>query len=228
MNRRLLTALALIAFAPPVAAQIGPRPVLRHDPLAWATVGLGLPRLGGVADGPTNSYWDFGQTLTYSGALEAEIGNGLAVGVAGSYGNFPLRYFSGDFNTLNFAPPPGSPCPGGCNAHARVSTIVANVHVGSGVGFHQVIEGGLGAQRYEGFTDDRSGARLPPTGTTDLFFRIGYGFGIGLTPNAQITLVQDYGQALHRGANLPNNIRTTNESYLTRVSVRLGLGSRAH
>ncbi|GAC1682731.1 MAG: hypothetical protein NVS9B3_00420 [Gemmatimonadaceae bacterium] len=227
MTRFLFFALASVVLPAPAVAQIGPRPIVGHDPRVWATAGLGVPRLASVADGPTNSYWEFGQTLVYSGAVEAEIGNGLAVGVAGSYGSFPLRYTSADFATANLAPPAGSPCPQGCDAHTGVSSAVVNVHVGSGLGFHQVIEGGLGALRYEGFTEDRTGRELPPARVTDLFFRVGYGFGVGLSPNLQVTLVQDYGQALHRRDKLPGNVRTANESYLTRVSVRLGLGSRS-
>jgi hypothetical protein len=192
------------------------------EPALWASLSAGLFQTQAVLDGRTNSAWDFGQGVQYRASLEQAVGNQSSLGVMGTYARLPLTYtdLGQTIDVLS--------CGDGCNAHADVISLMGSFRAGGGQGFHQIIELSAGVTRFAKFREDDSGARLrPPNGDTDFAFTVGYGFGYGLSPRAQIVLVQEYGSAFHQQDGLRGGDRRNNQQYTTRLGARFGLGTRS-
>src|SRR5688572_32977044 len=135
----------------------------------WVSLSAGFMNLDGVVDGSTGSIWDFGNALQWRGSLEVDVGRDAGLGVVVALADVPLFY--DPVATTTPLPPT---CATGCDAHAKVWTVGANFHMGGGVGFHQVIDAGIGATLYRNFETDDGGGQLPPTdGDTDFTFSLG-------------------------------------------------------
>jgi hypothetical protein len=101
---------------------------------------------------------------------------------------------------------------------------MATFHAGgSTVGFHQIIDLSLGAIGYSAFRARTSGAKLPPTQLDpDLAASIGYGFGYTLTPDMQITLVQEGLLTVHQRTGLSGGENTIGRQFVLRLGTRFG------
>jgi hypothetical protein len=215
----------LAAFADTASAQRRIPGLRAQEPSIWLTGGVGLFTGNGVNDGRSASVWDFGNSTNfqYRGSLEKTIGTQSTIGLNATYVRVPFTYRS-----TTLVPPGGGASCGECEAHLDMMTLSLGVHIGGGVGFHQVIEGNAGIVSYSNLTRDSDGAELAPlNGNTDPIFSAGYGFGYGFNERTTINLVQDIGIALHEKTGLANGVRNTNSVRTLRASVRIGLGSRA-
>ena len=193
------------------------------EPALWANAAIGLVQMQRVNDGTTEAQWAFGSALQYRGSLEYTVARGNTVGVSATYARVPLTYRS--FSDA------GTPLPGGgicldCDAKADVTTIFGTFHGGGGAGFHQVIEIAGGAIMYRNFRTDDGGEELPPAKDTDFAFAFGYGFGYTLNRTVQLNLVQDAVLTLHQREGLSGDNSSVSQQYVTRLGVRLGVGSR--
>jgi hypothetical protein len=109
-----------------------------------------------------------------------------------------------------------------------VITLGASVHVGGGVGLHQVLEATAGALAYRNLERDSDRAALPPVnGNIDPYFTFGYGFGYSFDPITQISIVQDFGLALHERTGLTSEDSNTLTQRTIRLNFRYGFGNRA-
>jgi hypothetical protein len=202
-----------------------------REPTVWLSAGPGYEQFGrDVYDGRTQSVWRFGNGFQYRASIEKTISNQSAIGVAATYGRMPLRYYALGPATPNIDGAPTSACGAGngCRAHAQVGSLGVTFHVGGGArtGIFQVIEGTAGVTRYANFREDASDATLGPDANLDASLTVGYGVGYTLSRAVQISLVQDYSTVLHERTGLPSGQSALGQMYTTRLSVRLGAGSR--
>ena len=210
--------LATILFAVSQAdAQVRRRTTITTDPAYWFSAGVGLYGGNEIGDGKTNSTWDFGDGTAWQfrAAAEKALQNQFSLGGVVTYVDLPFVYR-------------GPGCVGGCNAHMDLSSLGASFHAGGGTGLHQVLEVSAGALMYRNLRRDDSGAKLEPTdGNIDPFFTFGYGFGYTFNPTMQVSVVQDYGLALHeRTTGQSNAASNTLQQRTTRINFRMGFGSR--
>jgi hypothetical protein len=221
MMKRFFLAFFLTALSvAPLSAQRGRRITVPGNPSIWFSAGIAGFTANGVNDGRTASTWDFGNStnLQYTASLERVVGNGLSLGVAGSYARVPFLY------TGPQAPLPtgGTSC-GSCDAHLDMSTLVGTLHLGGSVGIYQVIDLNAGIVMYNNLTRDSDKAKLAPGGgNMDPYFSLGYGIGYGLSKNAQIEFVPDYAIAIHERNGLSNGVSNTNSTRSLRLAVRMG------
>jgi len=216
----ILTCLAVLAG--PAGAQIIRVPQ-RSDPLVWTSAGVALFQTQSVVDGRTNGVWDLdgSSAAQYRASIEMPIANQSTIGIVGTYARVPFEYRLRSAD----APPAEGAC-ARCDAHLDVTSVALAFHAGGGLGLHQVIEAQAGVTRYSNLRADGGGALPPTSGDTDLSFAFGYGFGYAVSPRFQITLVQDFGFALHQRDGLGGGERSTVQQRMTRLGVRYGLGSR--
>ena len=217
MKGLLILALA-VTLAPTAESQARrrvPRPV---EPSIWGTLSVGLFNANDVSDGRTESTWDFGQASSpqFRASLEKAVSSSISIGAVGSYAHVPFTYRGG-----------GSDGCSACAAHLDVITLGASFHVSGGQGFHQVLEGSAGAIQYRGLERDSNGGALPPVdGNIDPFFTFGYGFGYGFNRNMQVSVVQDFGLALHERDGLTSEQSNTLRQRTIRLNFRYGTGNR--
>jgi hypothetical protein len=210
--------LATILFAASSAgAQVRRRAPITNEPAYWGSLGVGLYGANEIADGKTNSRWDFGEGTDWQfrAAVEQALQNQFSLGGVLTYVDLPLVYT-------------GPQCQGGCNAHLDLTSLGASFHAGGGTGLHQVLEVSAGAVMYRNIRRDDNGVKLEPTGgNVDPFFTFGYGFGYTFNPTMQVSIVQDYGLALHeRTAGQSNSSSNTLTQRVTRLNFRMGFGSK--
>jgi hypothetical protein len=180
-----------------------------------------------VSDGATSSVWNFGNSTNfqYRASIEKVLSSGT-FGVAASYASVPFSYESSGGAVL-LPRETGAQCLGQCDAHVRMTSLVAIFHAGTGIGFHQVIELSGGAVAYQNLTRDSDGAKLAPAGgNIDPLFAFGYGLGYGLNDRTAIEFVPDYAIAIHERNGLPNGQSNTNSMRSLRLSLRMGFGAR--
>ncbi len=212
MLRRLTLALVLLAVASAPAAAQERFPSRLTNPTAWTSLAIGLYQLQDMYDPESNSTWDFGNIVQFRGTLEREFQRGMSLGVAGTLARAPLTYV-------------GNPC-GGCDADVTLWQALALFRIGGGgsLGLHQVIELAAGVTGFSNFTQ-RSGGSIGPGTVIDPTFNIGYGLGYSLSPNTQLTLLQEVGLMIHQRGDRPagdeSNVPRT---YTTRIGLRFGLG----
>ena len=226
MKRLLFAVVTCLAIAPAAHAQF-PRYPGVAEPAWWLSGGIGAFNGQGVNDGATQSVWDFGQKTSwqYRASLEKSIQNQSSIGIVGTFVHVPFTYSSATTGAGGGVVG-GVGC-GSCAAHLDMMSLAAQFHSGGGVGFHQVLEASLGATAYRNLKRDSDGAALAPSnGNTDWSFDLGYGFGYGLSPNSEITLVQDYDLVLHESTGLPSGVSNTNTVRTIRLALRYGFGSR--
>ena len=198
-------------------AQIG-RPVAQvPEPKSWMSISVGVMNLSDVHDGSTNSDWQFGNTVQYRFSLEMPVQFQSTIGVSGAFARVPLTYVP-----LAATGSPG--CSFSCDADATVTQLMLTFHAGrSAIGFHQIIDISLGAVGYSGFRARLSGERLPPRQLdADLAGGIGYGFGYSLSPDMQITLVQEGFLSVHQRTNVAGNEDTIGRQFVLRLGTRFG------
>ena len=220
MHRPLAVAIAAIVLAAPLAdAQVIRVPRRSTAPVAWASLSAGLLQFDrNILDGRTESVWNFGSTIQYRGTLEMDVGNYGAVGMVVGLADAPLTYASNQ--TVE--------CAAGCDAHAKIWTIMAGFHMGGGAGFHQIIDLSAGTTIFRDFTADGTGTSLPPESPDkDISLSVGYGFGWGFSERMQLMLVQDAAYTLHQRDGLSGGQSSNSTQYITRLGVRMGLGSKA-
>jgi predicted sulfurtransferase len=108
-----------------------------------------------------------------------------------------------------------------------MTTLVATFHVGSGSGFHQVIELNGGIVNYANLKRDSDGARLAGGSNTDPVFSGGWGVGYGFDDRTQLEFVPEYGIAIHERSGLSNRVSNTNRMQSLKLTFRMGLGARS-
>jgi hypothetical protein len=219
VHRPLAVAIAIVLAAPLADAQVLPVPRRSTTPVAWASLSAGLLQFDrNIVDGRTESVWNFGSALQYRGTIEMDVGNYGAVGLVAGLADAPLTYGSAT------APE----CTNGCDAHAKIWTIMAGFHMGGGVGFHQIIDLSAGTTIYRDFTVDGTGTSLPPQSPDkDISLTVGYGAGWGFSNRMQLMLVQDAAYSVHQRDGLSGGQNSSSTQYVTRLGLRIGLGNKA-
>jgi hypothetical protein len=218
---RKLPILILLSFAAlPAHAQVRRRvPMNVGEPSVWVSGGIGLFNGNGVNDGSTQSSWDFGNATTpqYRLSLEKAFSTNAAIGATGTYTHVPFTYRSiGDNGSCSE-----------CAAHLDMVTVGASFHYGGGLGFHQVLEGVAGIVDYVNLKrDDDKSSLAPAGGNIDPYFTFGYGFGYTLNPQTEVSVVQDFGIALHEKTGLTSEDSNTLRQRTLRLNFRYGFGSR--
>ncbi len=216
MNKFVAIAIAVVSAAP-LNAQIRRRGPPVNEPSAWASLGVGLFGANGVSDGASGpSTWNFGEGTNwqYRATLEKALQNQFALGGVLTYVNVPFTYT-------------GPSCGGTCDAHLDLSSLGLSFHAGGGPGLHQVLDASAGAARYSNLHRDSDNKPLEPIGgNVDPFFTFGYGFGYTFNPTMEVSIVQDYGLVLHERSGLANSQSNTLTQRSTRLSLRMGFGSR--
>jgi hypothetical protein len=168
-----------------------------------------------VSDGETGSTWDFGRASNpqYRLSVEKSVGRTSSIGLTGTYLRAPFTYT-------------GPSC-SRCAAHLDVATLGASFHLGGGVGLHQVLEASAGALQYLNLKRDSDGSKLEPTGgNIDPYFTFGYGFGYSINPSMQVSVVQDFGLAIHERTGLTSEDSNTLTQRTLRLNFRYGFGNR--
>lgn len=222
-------ALAWLSGAAPLAAQIRGRPVQRQSSPWWFSGGAAATVLGDIADGATQSRWQFGSDPLWQmrATIEKSTDEFTTIGVAASYGRVDVTLVP--LNDLAIGAPDGvsagTPgCTTGCAAETELYTAMAQFRSGGGPGFHTFFEaqGGVTA-----FRNLRVKATREAVGTkrmqTDLGGTLGVGFGYTLSPGFAITLVQDFGMGWHAKADRPEGTGRTWRVRNTRASLRFAL-----
>jgi hypothetical protein len=217
--RRIIPVLLLLAAANQSEAQVRRRVPRVPEPALWSSFSVGLFNANDVSDGVTNSTWDFGRASNaqFRASLEKAVSSTASVGATGTFVHVPFNYVG----------PGGASSCGRCAAHLDIASLAASFHVGGGVGLHQVIEASAGAVQYRNLKRDDTGEALAPTGgNIDPYFTFGYGFGYSLNPATQLSVVQEFGLALHERTGLTSDQSNTLRHRTIRVNLRYGFGNR--
>ena len=218
--RKIFALSLLLLTALPAESQVRRRVPRVVEPSLWGSLGIGLFNGNDVSDGKTESIWDFGRAYNpqYRASLEKSISRTASIGVTGTYMHAPFSYI-GLGNDVVTSRTPG---------HLDVITAGASVHVGGGVGLHQVLEATAGVLAYRNLKRDSDDSKLPPVnGNIDPYFTFGYGFGYSFDPNMQLSIVQDFGLALHERTGLTSEDSNTLTQRTIRLNFRYGFGNRA-
>ena len=216
---RLFAVSMLVLFAVPAQSQVRRRVPRIPEPTAWLSGSIGLFNGNDVSDGGTNSVWDFGRASVpqYRLAVEKAFRGSASIGATGTYMHAPFTYLG----------PGGSNSCTRCGAHLDVISLGASFHVGGGLGLHQVLEASAGAIQYRNLSRDDDGTKLEPlNGNVDPYFTFGYGFGYTLNPSMQISVVQDFGLAIHERKGLTSEDSNTLTQRTLRLNFRYGFGNR--
>ncbi|HEU4997194.1 MAG TPA: hypothetical protein VFT29_20395 [Gemmatimonadaceae bacterium] len=216
--RRVLLALAIsLVVTDTAAAQIIRPPARSGQASAWTSLSIGWLQQQGLCDRNSNDCWDFGSGPQWRASLEMPMGfGGTTVGLVGTIAKMPLIYNGSALSTNSCA---------GCDADATVSQVMANVRMGGGLGFHQVVDLSAGTTMFSNFRASNGGAKLG-TGkmTQDFTFAVAYGFGYGMSPRTQFFFTQEFALLfLPRVAG--SNSNTAQQATL-RLGARYGLGGK--
>lgn len=220
MNR-ILPVFLLLSIASIGEAQVRRRAPIPSEPQSWVSLSAGLFNGNTVADGVTGSQWALGEATDPQFRLAAERElqgqSHISVGVAGTYMHAPFTY-SGTGGTDSCTR---------CAAHLDMVSLGASFHAGGGIGLHQVVEASAGALQYRNLKRDSDSSPLAPTaGNVDPYFTFGYGFGYTLNPTTQISVVQDFGFALHERTGLTSEQSNSLRLRAIRLNFRYGFGDR--
>ena len=213
MTRSWVLALGLSLVTAEVArAQIIPGRIGPREPLAWTSLSIGWMSQGGLCDEATSACWDFGSAPQWRGTLEFPLGRSATIGAAATTARVPLVYRGSILGPNSCS---------GCDADVNMTQYLANLRIGNGAGFHQVIDLNAGMAVFSNFRST-DGTRLGGKAISDFTFSVGYGFAYSLNPRAQVMLIQDFGLVLHSRQS-GSSERTAQQSTL-RVGGRVGLG----
>ncbi|HEY8164546.1 MAG TPA: hypothetical protein VIF83_03235 [Gemmatimonadaceae bacterium] len=218
MNKYIMLLISIVA-ASPMDAQIRRRMPTSTEPGMWASLSAGIYGGNGISDGSTQSTWDFGAGTTwqYRAAVEKAIERQIAVGLVGTYVKVPFEYI-GNLGANSCVR---------CDAHLDVVSLGVSFHAGGGPGLHQILEASAGALQYRNLRRDDDGTALAPLdGNVDPFFTFGYGFGYTFNQTMDVSVVQDYGLALHERKGLSTGQSNTLTQRSTRLNFRIGFGAR--
>lgn len=213
MTRKWVLVMGLsLAGAEMARAQIIDPGLRLREPIAWTSLSIGWFQHGALCDGASSACWNFGSAPQWRGTLEFPMGRGATIGAAATTARVPLIYNGGT----------GTTGCSNCDADANITQYFANLRIGGGSSFHQVIDLNAGMTVFSNFRTTSGGTRLGGNAVSDFTFNVGYGFAYGFTPRAQIMLIQDYGLVIHkRQSGVANN--TAQQSTL-RIGGRYGLG----
>ena len=209
----------LVLAAAPAQSQVRRRVPRTPEPSAWISGSIGLFNGNDVSDGETESVWDFGRASVpqYRLAVEKAIRGTASIGATGTYLHAPFTYLG----------PGGANSCTRCGAHLDMISLGASFHVGGGLGLHQVLEASAGAIQYRNLTRDEDKTPLEPLdGNIDPYFTFGYGFGYTLSPSMQVSVVQDFGLAIHERKGLTSEDSNTLTQRTLRLNFRYGFGNR--
>jgi hypothetical protein len=216
LKRLVLATLSLVVLDGPLRAQGRPRERPRNQGLVvpdaprwFATAGTGIQWGPYVVDDASTSAWDFDAAFSLRGSLEREVARYLAVGVTFNYARLPVTFndFSGSRSCVQ--------CPG----DATISSYGATVRYGGGAGFHQVIEGFLGALRYGNFALRDKDVSIA---NTDFALGAGYGFGYTIARDWQVQFIQDGLYAVHERSTAGQGGGRFARHFNSRLSLRVG------
>lgn len=219
--KRILPLVFLLSVSSLAGAQVRRRAPVPAEPQSWVTASVGLFNGNTVADGKTGSEWRLGEATDPQFRLAAERElqgqSHIAVGAVLTYMHAPFTYVGSN----------GANSCGQCAAHLNMTSLGASFHAGGGVGLHQVLEASAGALLYSSLKRDSDGSSLAPTsGNVDPYFAFGYGFGYTINPTTQISVVQDFGFALHERAGLTSEQSNSLRLRAIRLNLRYGFGGR--
>jgi hypothetical protein len=169
--------------------------------LSAAWTGFG----GGLCNEDQGACWDMGSGLQWRGSLEMPMGRGASIGVAATAARLPITYQNVD-------------------ADVNLTQFMANLHIGGGSGFYQVIDASAGVSMFSNFTATDGTALGTGKATSDFNFNVGYGFAYALNPRFEISLVQEYGLII--GDRIAGSTNNTTTQQTTRIGVRVGLGEK--
>ena len=219
--KRIAVVAALFLTSLPLDAQIYDNRRSK-EPSLWLSAGAAAFSADGINDGSTGSAWDFaGTNAQYRASIEKTIQNQTSIGITVGYIDMPFTYYGSAG-----AVAPANTC-ARCDAHMKIYSAALSLHVGGGLGFHQVLEASAGVNHYRNFTRDADGAALIPLeGNTDPALAFGYGFGFNFSPSQEVFVIQDYGIALHERKGLANSESNTLTMRTTRIGYRMGFGAR--
>jgi hypothetical protein len=210
----------MAAVAIPAETQVRRRVPRAAEPSLWASASAGLLHANDVSDGETASTWNFGRAYSpqYRASLEMAVGRATSVGAAATYAHLPFIYLG------SASSPDGC---ARCDAHLDIASLGLSFHHGGGAGLHQVLEASAGIVQYMNLKRDDDGAALAPRdGDVDPYFTFGYGFGYAFSPNMQVSVVQDFGLALHERDGLTSDQSNTLQLRTLRLNFRYGFGNR--
>jgi len=218
---RIFGFLLLAATASTSEAQVRRRTPLPAEPESWVTLSAGLFNGNTVSDGATRSSWDLGQATNPQLRIAAERSlqgqSHISVGLAGTYTHAPFTYTG----------PGGAASCTSCAAHMDLVSLGVSFHAGGGIGLHQVLEASAGAIQYRNLKRDSDNSALAPIGgNVDPYFTFGYGFGYTVNPNTELSVVQDFGLALHERTGLSSGQSNTLRLRTIRLNLRYGFGDR--
>jgi hypothetical protein len=221
--KRLLLFILVVTIAAPAGAQVRRRAPRVLEPAYWVTASAGLLDADDVSDGVTGSTWDFGRatTIQYRGSVEMAVGRNASIGFSATYAHPPFVYRADPIDIM-----PGEETCRSCDADMDVLSLGGSFHYGGGTGLHQVIEASAGALQYRNLERDGGGRLRPTDGNIDPYFTFGYGFGYAFSPALQVSVVQDFGLALHEREGLTSEQSNTLRLRTIRLNFRYGLGNR--
>lgn len=219
--KRLFVFVLLAGIASTAGAQVRRRIPIPAEPETWVTGSIGLFNGNTVADGVTNSEWNLGQATNPQVRLAVERSiqgqAHMSYGLAGTYTNAPFTYVGDNGAASCFQ----------CAAHLDLVSLGLSFRAGGGPGLHQVLEASVGALQYRNLTRDSDKTPLAPVGgNIDPYFTFGYGFGYTLSPVTQVSVVQDFGLALHERTGLTSDQSNTLRLRTIRLNFRYGFGNR--
>ncbi len=219
--KRILVVTLLFSVASVGGAQVRRRAPIPPEPQSWISGSVGLFNGNTVADGNTRSEWRLGEATDAQFRLAAERElqgqSHIAVGVVGTFMHAPFTYV-GSAGTNSCTQ---------CAAHLNMTSLGASFHAGGGIGLHQVIEASAGALLYSNLKRDSDGTSLAPTGgNVDPYFTFGYGFGYTINPTTEVSVVQDFGFALHERTELTSEQSNSLRLRSIRLNFRFGFGDR--
>jgi hypothetical protein len=218
-----LVAVLLSTLAIPAESQVRRRVPRMPEPSMWLSLSAGLFNANNVSDGNTGSRWDFGQASTpqFRASLEKSVSRNASIGATGTYAHIPFVYLGQATDVLT------EPSCVECDAHLNAISLGASFHYGGGTGLHQVIEASAGALQYRDLKRDSDKSPLAPVdGNIDPYFTFGYGFGYSFGPVSQVSVVQDFGLALHERDGLTSGQSNTLRHRTIRLNFRYGFGSK--
>ena len=217
MRRLLLLALVTVLPASAGAQIIRRGGMPFQEPSAFVSFGVGLLQPFDVADGSTNSVWNFSDATQFAVALEKNFGGSASLGVRGTTARVPLQYSGisgGDASIVT-------------DADANVSQLLGSLHISPGGQFHTVLELSAGATFYYNFSARGSDASIGPrTADADFSFGFGYGVGYNVSPRFSVDVVQDQITTLHQKSGLGAGQSTSARLTATRIVGRFGMGAR--
>ena len=215
MKRVLVIAVGVI-----LAAQAAAQPRRQSQPTTrswWAGAAIGLLPSFSVADGSTNSQWQFGSVTPLRLSLEKSMGGTTTLGLAVIGERVPLTY-RGPFT---------SGC-ANCSAHATLRQALVILHSGAGADFFGLGRSfaiGVGATGFSSFkADDAGPAAIGPScidWDPTIFF--GYGFALPLGERFELQLTPELQTLIHQRTGLTGGEDSFTRVYMITIGARYRL-----